>query len=179
MSGDGTGVNWASTRETDAVGRGAHGLAVADVDGNGQLDLIVTNALTNRVWVLLFSSPIGANLAQSFPVASSPRNVIVADLNFDRHPDLAVVNTQSNSLTFYFWNPASDDDQDAALFIDRHDVAVGSSPRDVVSADFDGNGGNDLTVASYANNSVVAIPGYGAVGETAFGRYTATWVIPG
>ncbi|HEX3702983.1 MAG TPA: VCBS repeat-containing protein [Vicinamibacterales bacterium] len=174
MSGDGTGLKWASTRETDAVGRGAHGLAVADIDGNGQLDLIVTNALTNRVWVLLFSSPIGASLAQSFPVGSSPRNVVVTDLNHDLHPDLAVVNTESHSLTFYFWNPASDDDEDAALFIDRHDIAVGSSPRDVVSADFDGNGGNDVAVASYANNSVVAIPGYEAVGETAFGRYTAT-----
>jgi FG-GAP-like repeat len=175
MSGDGTGLNWVSTRETDVVGRGAHGLAVADIDGNGQLDLIVTNALTNRVWVLL-SLRDGTYNVQSYPVGSSPRNVIATDLNHDRHPDLAVVNALSNSLTCYLWNPASEDDENAALFIDRRDIVVGRSPRDVASADFDGNGGNDLAVASYANNSVVALQGFEAQADLGFGRFTGTSV---
>jgi VCBS repeat protein len=51
---------------------------------------------------------------------------------------------------------------------------VGSSPRDVASADFDGNGGNDLAVASYASNTVVAISGYEALGLDYYGRYTGT-----
>ncbi len=175
MLGDGTGLNWASTREAQAVGRGAHGLAVADINRTGQLDLIVTNALTNSVWVLLpFEQSDPTYKGQSFPVGSSPRNVVVKDLNHDGHPDLFVVNTESNSLTCYFWNPASEDDEDAALFIDRRDIVVGSSPRDVASADFNGDGLDDFAVASYANNSVVVFPGLEALGETAFGRYTAT-----
>jgi hypothetical protein len=174
MSGDGTGLNWASTRESQDVGRGAHGLAVADVDRNGLLDLIVTNALTNRVWVLQpFEQSDPAYTGQSFPVGASPRNVIARDVNQDGHPDLFVVNTQSHSLTCYFWNPASVDDEDAALFIGRRDLVVGGSPRDVASADFNGDGVDDFAVASYLDNSVVAIPGLEAVGDPGFGRYTA------
>ena len=76
------------------------------------------------------------------------RNVVVKDLNHDGHPDLFVVNTQSNSVTCYFWNPESEDDEDAALFINRRDIAVGSSPRDLTSADFNGDGLDDFAVAS-------------------------------
>ncbi|MCU1384459.1 MAG: Na-Ca exchanger/integrin-beta4 [Acidobacteria bacterium] len=177
MSGDGTGLHWASTREAQSVGRGAHGLAVAHIDNRGQLDLIVTNALTNRVWVLEpFAKSDPTYLGSSFPVGSSPRNVIVKDLNHDGHPDLVVVNTQSNSLTCYFWNPASEDDEAAALFTDRRDIIVGSSPRDVASADFNGDGLDDFAVASYANNSVVALPGIEALTGIDFGQGRFTGV---
>lgn len=173
MLGDGTGTAWNTTRQAQSLGRGAQGLAVADINRTGQLDLIVTNALTNSVWVFQpqpQSVPIYTGL--SYPVGSSPRNVIARDLNQDGHPDLFVVNTQSNSLTCYFWNPESVDDEDAAQFVERRDIAVGSSPRDLLSGDFNGDGLDDFIVASYANNTVVAIPGNELVGDAGFGRVT-------
>jgi hypothetical protein len=167
--GTGDGVTF-GTILTGNVGRGAHGLAVADLNHDGLLDLAVTNALTNQLWVM-FRGAGTDYTGEPYPTGGSPRQVVAADLNHDGRKDLAVVNTTSNSLTIYFWNPLIESEGDAPIFTARQDIAGGNSPRDLEAVDANGDGLNDLAVASYTDNKVIVINGAELLGAPA-SRFT-------
>lgn len=86
--------------------------------------------------------------------------MIVADVNRDHRPDIAVVNTLSNSVTVWFGNPAFPNDDDARIFAGRRDFAVGNSPRDLEAIDANGDGIVELAVSSFAGNQVIVINGF-------------------
>jgi hypothetical protein len=75
----------------DAGGIDSTSVGVADVNGDGKVDLVVTNSLSNAVAVLLgngngtFQNPIAY-------VDGTPRSIVVADVNQDGKRDLAVAN---------------------------------------------------------------------------------------
>jgi hypothetical protein len=70
------GVNDFQSSTETMIGRGAHGLAVGEIDGDGEPDLVATNALTNQLFVL-YSSGSGTFGPEPYPVGNSPRNVTI------------------------------------------------------------------------------------------------------
>src|SRR5437660_8829508 len=83
-------------------GNGAERVAVADVNGDGKLDLIVTNECANSrscvsgsVGVRLGNGDGTFRAAVSYTSGGSgtPNSVVVADVNGDGKPDLLVANT--------------------------------------------------------------------------------------
>ncbi len=73
---------------------------MVDVNGDGKLDIIVTNNGGNNVGVLLNSSD-GTFLPQttySSGSGSNPRSVSVIDVNNDNKPDIIVANSGTNSI---------------------------------------------------------------------------------
>jgi len=80
-------------------GRSAVSLAVGDVNGDGQLDVVVTNVKDNSVGVLLGGSTGTFRSAMTF--GSGGINAIslaIADLRRDGLPDLVVTNAQSSAV---------------------------------------------------------------------------------
>ena len=72
---------------------------VADVNGDGHPDLVVANASSNDVSVLLGQGDGTFQPEQHFAVGTNPVSVAVADVNGDGHPDLVVAYTSSNDVS--------------------------------------------------------------------------------
>lgn len=146
LLGNGNGT-FASPLFSAVRGTLAHSsLAVADLNGDGNADLAVTDTVTNTVVVLLgnndgtFQSPL-TNL-----VGNGAWSVAVLDLNADGKPDLAVANVFDNTVSVLLGN--GDGTFQAAV----NSPAV--SPASLAVGDFNGDGKPDLLVTSATSGDV-------------------------
>ena len=88
-----------SAQKTYATGLGPQGIAVADFNGDGILDLAVTNSAGNTVGVLLGKGNGTFQTQVTYPVGSNPIQIAVADFLGDGVPDVAVANALDNTVS--------------------------------------------------------------------------------
>src|SRR5262249_10303038 len=83
-------------------------VAVADLDGDGKLDLVVANFGSGDVSVLLGNGDGSFRPQRTYAAGDGPSSVGGADLNGDGRPDLAVANAESErgteAVTLLFGN---------------------------------------------------------------------------
>jgi hypothetical protein len=78
-------------------GNGAMSLAVADVNGDGKLDLVAANYESDNLGVLLGNGDGTLQPAVTYPSGGNgPISVAIADVNRDAKPDLLAVNWYGN-----------------------------------------------------------------------------------
>jgi hypothetical protein len=137
-----------------AVGANPESVALADVSGDGKLDLAVANAGSNNVTILLGSGTGGFSQAAGSPLAAgtNPEFVSVADLNGDGTVDLAVANGGSNSITIMLGTGSGVFSEAAGS-----PVAVGSNPVPVGVGDWNGDGKRDLAVANFSSSNLTIL----------------------
>lgn len=127
------------------------GLLIADVDGDGQLDLLVADGAGSSISVLRNTSNAGGLDTCSFsdPVAFAtgrlPRSIAIGDLNGDARPDLAVANYGDGNISVLV-NRSVPGHLDAASFAPHLDYLAGSHPRGIAIVDVDGDAKPDLLV---------------------------------
>jgi len=130
------------------VGANPQSVTVADVNGDGKLDLITANYAANTLTVLTNNGSGGFALASSPGVGNSPDCVTAADVNGDGKPDLISANAGSlgngNTLTVLTNNGSGG-------FVLASSPVVGGGPISVVAADVNGDGKPDLISANYGS----------------------------
>jgi len=127
---------------------------VADVNGDGHPDLVVTNAGSNDLSVLLGQGDGTFATQQRLAAGTSPGAVAVADVNSDGHSDLIVANANSNDLSVLLG-------QGDGTFQPEQRLAAGSFPGAVAVADVNGEGHPDLVIANAGSNDVSVLLGQG------------------
>ena len=144
-------------QQTFATGSLPDSVTVADVNGDGNPDLIVANQNSNTVSVLLNTTAPGATTPsfaaqQTFATGSRPSSVTAADVNGDGKPDLIVANIGGNTVSVLLNTTV----RGAATprFAAQQTFATGNSPDSVTAADVNGDGKPDLIVANNGDNTV-------------------------
>jgi hypothetical protein len=95
--GNGTG-GFARGKEI-ALGNNPSALALADISGSGEPDLIVSRATENTVAVLPGKGNGSFGSAVTYPVGSKPGSLAIADFNGDGISDLAVANAGDSTVS--------------------------------------------------------------------------------
>src|SRR5436853_314268 len=79
-------------------------VALADINGDGTLDLAVANQASNSVSVLLGNGNGTFKARQDFATGSAPDSLALADVNGDGKLDLAVANQNGNTASVLLGN---------------------------------------------------------------------------
>ena len=162
--GDGKGGFGAATNFP--AGSGAQGLAVADLNGDGRLDVVVANAIDNTVSVLLGDGLGGFGARSAFATGLTPVRPAIGDLNGDGHPDLVVANNGSNTVSVLLGNG------DGTFAAKTDIVAASALPIDGAAlADLNGDGHLDMVGLDRAANMVSVLLGDGSGGFGGMAEY--------
>ncbi|MBI3656246.1 MAG: VCBS repeat-containing protein [Acidobacteria bacterium] len=155
------------------VGPNPSAIAAADLDNDGNLDVLVTSVDSHEVWVLYGDGTGGLSYGpitrvEAFPANSRPVSVAVGQINsdVDSRLDIATANFGTNSVSILL--------QTADGQFAGRSFAVGANPNAIVLGDFDGDQKLDIATANYGSNNVTVLLGDGRGGV----RATRTFSLP-
>jgi hypothetical protein len=134
---------------------GPAAIAVGDLDGDGNLDIVCANQGTNDLAIYQQFSPtiVSAQPKQRLGTSATTNQVTaveIADIDGDGRPDIATANGGAGTLTVFFQLPDG-------TFPTLPDVTLSGAgvPSALVVADLDGDGDLDLACADSSGNRLL------------------------
>jgi hypothetical protein len=137
------------------AGKTPFGVAIADLNGDGKLDLAVVNysghsdqPANDGVTILLGDGHGGFKImaGSPFPTGHAPIRLAVGDVNGDGIPDVVTVNLASNDITVLLGGKGT--------FTRAATIPVGGNPYGVAVGDLNGDGKADIVVANGRDNTI-------------------------
>ncbi len=142
------------TRQSDLfTGRAPKAVAVADLNGDGQLELITANRAGRSLSV--FSGSIATGYVPlEFPLENGAIDVAAADLDGDGNVDLVALDDTANALWIYAGNGTDTLGTPVAM-------SLGDEPGRLTLADATGDGKIDALVTLPQSNRLMILSGIG------------------
>jgi len=150
--GNGDGTFDPASTPTIAVQTAPRGVITGDFNGDGKLDLAVSNNGSDSVSILLGIGDGTFSAASNFNTGAGPRGLVAADFNRDGFLDLAVADETSGKIVILLGNGNG-------TFGPKNDFNVGDAPVSIAVGDFDEDGILDLAVANSASHDVSVLLG--------------------
>jgi len=136
-------------------------IALADLDRDGKLEIIVANSGSDSITV------IDGYSQKNFAVGTTPVALAVGNFNRDGKPDLAVANSGSDNISICLGTGDSKYLDCATI----PPIPVGQRPQDVKVGDFNCDNRLDLAVANFSSDDVWTLFGDGTGKFTVHGKY--------
>jgi hypothetical protein len=153
--GNGDGTFTVFQESVLSMGDRTSSVRIADLNGDGALDIVATNRDSNTVSVrLAVGASFGFQPAVHYAVGSLPLSVDTTDLNGDGALELAVANFGSNSVSILM---GSGD----GAFAPAQSFPAGGAPFSLRAGDFDRDGKTDLAVTNDTARTVSILIGLG------------------
>ncbi len=152
LLGNGDGTFTQASGSPVSVGGGADSIIAADFNGDGKLDLAVTNSTDDTLSILLGNGDGTFTPTPSRPVTgATPFGLAVGDFNGDGKLDLAVANFDDNA-TILLGNG------DGTFTPAPAQPTTAQGPA-IVTGDFNGDGKLDLAIANRSDSTVTVLLG--------------------
>jgi len=141
LLGNGDGTFTQANGSPVAVGRLPVAIATGDLNNDSHTDLAVVNQTDNSVSVLLGNGDGTFTAAANSPLATgqAPTAAAIADFNADGHPDIAVTDPQTDSVSVFLG-------LGQGLFAPAFELPVGSNPTAILAASLNGASLPDVAI---------------------------------
>jgi hypothetical protein len=147
--GNGDGTFTPANGSPISLGQNLYAIAVGDFNGDGKLDVAVTDSSANDVYILLGNGDGTFAPAITIAVGSDPEAIVPGDFNNDGKLDLAIANFKDNTVTLLVGNGDGTFAQASGS-----PYPAGKEPYQIVGADFNRDGKLDLAVANLMDGTV-------------------------
>jgi hypothetical protein len=132
-------------KHDEVTGSSPGDLAIADLDGDGRVDIAVVNTVSSTVSILINTSSPGSLsfVKEDFPTGGTAyTSLVIADMDNDGRNDVVIAN---NSNITILRNTSSLGDPD---FTTKQNFSAGSAVTDLAQGDFDKDGKIDIAMIS-------------------------------
>jgi hypothetical protein len=131
------------------LGHSPYRTAVADIDGDGILDVVTANADAS-VSLLLGTGTGTLTLHDTLSVPTAPTTVLLRDLNHDQRVDIVVLDWKYPAVSVLLQNGDGS-------FAAPVEYATTASPASLAAGDIDGDGVLDLVTTNYDSAGTVSV----------------------
>lgn len=149
--GNGDGTFTQANGSPLSLGQFLSAIVAADFNGDGKLDIAVTDSVNNTVMILLGNGDGSFGPPLTIPVGKQPNEIIAGDFNNDGKLDLAIANQADGTVTLLVGNGDGTFTQAVGS---PYTVSVPNGLFQIAAADFNGDGKLDLAVANLLTYSV-------------------------
>jgi archaellum component FlaF (FlaF/FlaG flagellin family) len=125
-------------------------VALADLNGDGKLDVVSANAGNNSISVLINKGDGTFDAQVERATGEAPVALGLADLNGDKKPDIVTANSGANTASVLLG-------KGDGTFAAKQDFATGAAPQAVALSDLNGDGKPDIATANANDNTVTAL----------------------
>lgn len=132
-------------------------LAIADLNNDGYLDIVVANARTLCIGILFGYGNGTFTAIMTYPiVGTNPSALAIGDVNNDGRLDIIVAIKNNNTLGVFL-----EFDNGSFSLIKTYSTGLSSKPYSIVLGDLNNDSYLDIAVANVGSRNVVILQGYG------------------